>query len=46
MENINVKIVDRGPHQLPQYSTALSAGMDLRAWLEEPLTHCSRCSAP
>ena len=38
MEKINVKIVNRGPHRLPQYSTALSAGMDLRAWLEEPLT--------
>ena len=38
MEKINVKIVNRGPHELPQYGTALSAGMDLRAWLEEPLT--------
>ena len=38
MEKINVKIVNRGPHRLPQYSTALSAGMDLCAWLEEPLT--------
>ena len=33
-----MKIVNRGPHKLPQYGTALSAGMDLRAWLEEPLT--------
>ena len=38
MEKIDVKIVNRGPHELPQYGTALSAGMDLRAWLEEPLT--------
>ena len=38
MEKIEVKIVNRGPHELPQYGTALSAGMDLRAWLEEPLT--------
>ena len=38
MEKINVKIVNRGPHEVPQYGTALSAGMDLRAWLEEPLT--------
>ena len=33
-----VKIVNKGPHQLPAYSTELSAGMDLRAWLSEPLT--------
>ena len=38
MDKIEVKIVNRGPHQLPEYGTALSAGMDLRAWLEEPLT--------
>ena len=38
MEMTRVKIVNRGPHELPQYSTALSAGMDLRAWLNEPLT--------
>ncbi|MCF0180699.1 MAG: dUTP diphosphatase [Muribaculaceae bacterium] len=35
---MEVKIVNKGPHALPQYSTAQSAGMDLRAWLEEPLT--------
>lgn len=38
MEKIEVKIVNRGPHLLPAYSTPLSAGMDLRAWLEEPVT--------
>lgn len=38
MEKLLVKIVNRGPHQLPAYSTELSAGMDLRAWLEEPVT--------
>ena len=38
MDKIEVKIVNRGPHELPQYGTALSAGMDLRAWLDEPLT--------
>ena len=38
MEKIEVKIVNKGPHAVPQYSTPLSAGMDLRAWLEEPLT--------
>ncbi len=38
MDRINVKIVNRGPHEVPQYGTSMSAGMDLRAWLEEPLT--------
>lgn len=38
MDQIKVKIVNKGPHGLPQYATALSAGMDLRAWLEQPLT--------
>lgn len=38
METIEVKIVNRGPHPLPAYSTPLSAGMDLRAWLDEPVT--------
>ena len=38
MEKINVKIVNKGPHALPQYSTELSAGMDLRAWLSESVT--------
>lgn len=38
MEHIEVKIVNKGPHGNPAYSTPLSAGMDLRAWLEEPLT--------
>ena len=38
MEKIDVKIVNRGPHEVPQYGTVLSAGMDLRAWVDEPLT--------
>ena len=38
MEKIDVKIVNKGPHEVPTYATELSAGMDLRAWLEEPLT--------
>ena len=38
MTPITVKIVNRGPHPLPSYSTALSAGMDVRAWLDAPLT--------
>lgn len=34
---VEVKIVNKSPNELPSYSTALSAGMDLRAWLNEPL---------
>lgn len=35
---MKVKIVNRSPFELPQYATPLSAGMDLRAHLSEPLT--------
>ena len=38
MNKIAVKIVNKGPHAMPQYGTPLSAGMDLRAWLSEPVT--------
>lgn len=38
MEQINVKIVNRSPHPLPQYATPQSAGMDIRAWLATPVT--------
>lgn len=38
METIKVEIVNKGPHALPSYSTALSAGMDVRSWLDAPLT--------
>jgi len=38
MDNITVQIVNQSPHPLPTRGTALSAGMDLRAWLQEPLT--------
>ena len=34
----NVKIVNRSPHPLPRYETVGSAGMDLRAHLEAPVT--------
>ena len=32
-----VKIVNKSTNALPSYSTELSAGMDLRAWLDEPV---------
>ncbi len=33
-----VHIVNKSPHPLPEYQTSGSAGMDLRAWLPEPVT--------
>lgn len=33
-----VKIVNKGKHHLPAYSTEHSSGMDLRANLDEPIT--------
>lgn len=38
MESINVKIINKSKHATPSYETAASAGMDLRANLEEPVT--------
>ena len=37
MTKLKVKIVNRSKHSLPEYSTGLSAGMDLRANLGEPM---------
>jgi dUTP pyrophosphatase len=34
---MKVKIVNKSHHALPQYATALSAGMDIRANLSEPV---------
>lgn len=34
---MKVKIVNKGHHPLPQYATSGSAGMDLRANLDEPV---------
>lgn len=33
-----VSIVNKSPHPLPQYQTSGSAGVDLRAWLPQPVT--------
>jgi dUTP pyrophosphatase len=38
MGKVEVKIVNRSGNELPEYSTEQSAGMDLRAWLSEPVT--------
>ncbi|HET9570782.1 MAG TPA: dUTP diphosphatase [Bacteroidales bacterium] len=34
---MQIRIVNRSKHELPQYATAQSAGMDLRANLESPI---------
>lgn len=38
MERIKVKIVNRSGHQLPSYETFSSAGMDVRACLDTPVS--------
>ncbi len=45
---LNVRIVNKSKHPLPAYATPLSAGMDLRANLSEPLTLApmQRCLVP
>lgn len=35
---MKIKIINKSHHQLPEYATSLSAGMDLRAYLEQPVT--------
>ena len=35
---INIKVVNKGHQPLPQYATPLSAGMDLRANIDGPIT--------
>ena len=35
---MKVKIINKSKHQLPSYSTPLSAGMDLRANIDESIT--------
>ena len=34
---MKVKIVNKSKHPLPEYATPMSAGMDLRANLSEPI---------
>ncbi|HRD51040.1 MAG TPA: dUTP diphosphatase [Flavobacteriales bacterium] len=37
-EGLAVRVVNKGKHSLPSYATAHSAGMDLRANLDAPIT--------
>lgn len=45
---MNVQIINKSKHRLPAYATALSAGMDLRANIDEPivLKPLERCLVP
>lgn len=35
---MNIKVINHSDHDLPEYATLASAGMDLRAWLKDELT--------
>jgi len=35
---MKIQIINKSKHQTPQYATKLSAGLDLRANIEEPIT--------
>jgi dUTP pyrophosphatase len=35
---MNIKIINKSNHELPSYETIASAGMDLRAFIQEPIT--------
>ena len=45
---MKVQIINKSKHNLPQYATSSSAGMDLRANLDEPivLKPLQRCLVP
>jgi dUTP pyrophosphatase len=45
---MNVKVINKSKHQLPEYATEQSAGMDLRANISEPITLApmQRCLVP
>lgn len=35
---VKVRLVNKSPHPMPRYETSGSAGMDIRVWLEAPVT--------
>lgn len=45
---MKVQIINKSKHQLPTYETKLSAGMDIRANIDEPITlkPLARCLVP
>jgi len=38
MKTIKVKVINHSNNELPQYATIMSAGMDLRAFTDSPIT--------
>lgn len=38
MKKIQIKVVNKGNQQLPEYKTPLSSGMDIRADIDSPVT--------
>ena len=38
MEGLSIQIINTSSNPLPEYATAGSSGMDIRAFLEEPIT--------
>ena len=46
--SIAVNIINKSPHKLPQYQTEGSSGMDVHAWLTQPmvLQPMQRCLIP
>lgn len=45
---MNVQIINKSKHDLPEYATELSAGMDMRANIDQPITlePLQRCLVP
>lgn len=45
---MKIRIINKSKHQLPQYATPLSAGLDLRANIDSPITlqPLQRCLVP
>jgi dUTP pyrophosphatase len=35
---LQIRVINKSPHKLPEYQTSGSAGMDIRAWLKESVT--------
>lgn len=46
--SMEVAIINQSPHELPQYQTIDAAGMDIRAWVSQPivLQPMERCLVP
>ena len=43
---MNVQVINKSKHPLPAYATELSAGMDIRANLSEPITLAHIAASP